>query len=102
MDLVQGQRLDQHCAALRLGVPERLKLFADVLAAVAHAHSHGVIHRDIKPSNILVDGAGVVKLLDFNKAQGLETMAQPVLVASELAALRRLAQVYGAGQSPVA
>ena len=37
-----------------------LRLFLDVLEAVAHAHANLIVHRDIKPSNVLVttDGAG--------------------------------------------
>jgi len=44
---------------------------AQVLEALAHAHSKGVVHRDVKPANVMLeDGEEVsVRLLDFGLAQ---------------------------------
>jgi eukaryotic-like serine/threonine-protein kinase len=76
LELVEGQRIDQHCDARRLNVEQRLALFDDVLSAVAQAHNHLVIHRDIKPNNILVNAEGQVKLLDFGIAKLLQEGAE--------------------------
>jgi serine/threonine protein kinase len=83
LELVEGQRIDHHCDALRLNVRQRLALFGKVLEAVAHAHNHLVIHRDIKPNNILVTGDGSVKLLDFGIAKLLQAEPDETTVTAE-------------------
>jgi serine/threonine protein kinase/tetratricopeptide (TPR) repeat protein len=72
MELVKGDPIVAYCDRNSLSIPERLELFAQVCAAVQHAHTKGVIHRDLKPSNILVstqDGRPNAKIIDFGIAK---------------------------------
>ena len=69
LELVEGQAIDRYAAEQGLDVASRLRLFLDVLAAVAHAHANLIVHRDIKPGNVLVSVDRRVKLLDFGIAQ---------------------------------
>jgi tetratricopeptide (TPR) repeat protein len=69
MELVRGERLDEHAQRHGLALRARLELVASVCDAVHHAHQKGVIHRDLKPSNILVEPGGQPKILDFGVAR---------------------------------
>ncbi len=72
LELVEGQHIDRYCADRALALDARLRLFLDVLDAVAHAHANLIVHRDIKPPNVLVSTDGQVKLLDFGIAKLIE------------------------------
>src|SRR5580692_5432530 len=72
LEYVEGDSIDRYCDQQKLDVEARLKLFLEVLEAVAHAHANLIVHRDLKPSNVLVSKDGQVKLLDFGIAKLLE------------------------------
>ncbi len=69
LEYIEGQPIDRWCETSALDVRSRVRLFLQVLDAVAHAHSKLILHRDIKPPNILVTADGQVKLLDFGIAK---------------------------------
>ncbi len=69
LEYVDGEPIDAYCRRRNLDLHARVRLFLDVLAAIAHAHANLIVHRDIKPSNVLVRTDGQVKLLDFGIAK---------------------------------
>ncbi|MGL4382960.1 MAG: protein kinase domain-containing protein, partial [Bacilli bacterium] len=69
MEYIEGKTLKQLLKQYGpLTVGEVIDVMEQLVSAVEHAHSRGIIHRDIKPQNIMVRSDGTVKLTDFGIA----------------------------------
>jgi len=70
MEFVRGETLEGMVSRLgALSADKAAELCMQSLAALAHAHSMGVVHRDLKPANIMVTESGTVKIMDFGIAR---------------------------------
>jgi serine/threonine-protein kinase len=72
IEYVEGERIDVYCRGHGVELESKLRLFTQVVRAVAYAHEKLVVHRDLKPANILVTQDGYVRLLDFGIAKLLD------------------------------
>lgn len=50
-----------------------------VLSALDHAHSKGIVHRDVKPQNIMLQADGSIKMMDFGIARFSRAQSQTVI-----------------------
>jgi serine/threonine-protein kinase len=71
MELVSGSTLEQRLAVGPLPPKVAFRICAEVAAALAAAHDHGLVHRDIKPANVMVTPAGA-KVVDFGIAAAVD------------------------------
>lgn len=74
MEYVKGESLEKmirRCGCL----PQEtaIGIIAQVLDALKHAHSMGILHRDVKPANILINENGTAKVTDFGIARFLHS-----------------------------
>jgi hypothetical protein len=57
--------------AVALPRPYALTVMREVGAALAHAHSRGIVHGDINPQNIFITNGGELRVLDFGASHKL-------------------------------
>src|SRR6187455_976830 len=70
MEFVRGETLEHMVERMGPISPQRAaELSMQTLAALAHAHSMGVVHRDLKPANVMITENGAVKVMDFGIAR---------------------------------
>jgi hypothetical protein len=69
MELVDGVTLKTRLGDLGLPIESVLHYGVQIAAALAHAHSRGIVHRDMKSANVIITPEGLVKVLDFGLAR---------------------------------
>jgi serine/threonine-protein kinase len=70
MEFVRGETLEHMVERMgALSAQRSAELCMQALAALAHAHSMGVVHRDLKPANLMITETGAVKIMDFGIAR---------------------------------
>ena len=57
---------------------EVIHFATQVLGALEHAHSKGIVHRDVKPQNIMLQADGSIKMMDFGIARFSRAQSQTV------------------------
>ena len=98
MELIDGITLKQYM--YRKGGPlnwrEALHFITQIVKALGHAHSRGIIHRDIKPQNIMVLRDGSVKVADFGIAR-LTSAQQSTLTQEALGSVHYISPEQAKG-----
>ena len=98
MEMIDGLTLKQYMQ--RRGVPlnwrEALHFITQIMRALSHAHSRGIIHRDIKPHNIMVLRDGSVKVTDFGIAQ-LTSAAQNTMTQEAIGSVHYISPEQAKG-----
>ena len=98
MELIDGITLKQYMQKKegRLNWRESLYFITQIVRALGHAHSRGIIHRDIKPQNIMVLRDGSVKLADFGIAR-IMSAAQNTLTQEALGSVHYISPEQARG-----
>lgn len=80
MEFVQGRNVAELIEAIRKSGQVPIPLAREVIRQTAlglqHIYSQNLVHRDIKPSNLMLNGSGVVKILDLGLARIVESMRE--------------------------
>ena len=70
MEYIEGITLRNYMSKRgQLTLREIISYTEQILLALSHAHSKGIVHRDIKPQNIMLLKNGIVKVTDFGIAK---------------------------------
>mmetsp|Transcript_16722 Transcript_16722/g.42757 ORF Transcript_16722/g.42757 Transcript_16722/m.42757 type:complete len:427 (-) Transcript_16722:55-1335(-) len=73
LDYINGGELFFHLKKEGKFSEERVRLYAaEIVMALAHLHSFGIVYRDLKPENILIDSDGHICITDFGLSKEIK------------------------------
>ncbi len=84
MDWIDGVTLTEFLEHKTLSQNDINKLFSQLLLALSHVESKGLLHRDLKPDNLLISDTGHLSVTDFGIASLAFHKAQDEQFASPL------------------
>jgi serine/threonine-protein kinase len=110
MEFLKGHDLTRHAQAGNLlAMSTVVRVGERVAAALAHAHTQGVVHRDVKPANVMVDLAersvkvtdfGIARITDASRTRTGMVLGTPSFMSPEQMSGRRVdgrADLYSLG-----
>lgn len=98
MELIDGITLKQYMKKKGgiLTWREAVHYMTQIMRALSHAHSRGIIHRDIKPQNIMILRDGSVRVADFGIARVMSA-AQNTLTQEALGSVHYISPEQARG-----
>jgi serine/threonine-protein kinase len=110
MEFLKGHDLQRHAQPGNLlAMATVVRVGERVAAALAHAHTQGVVHRDVKPANVMVDLAersvkvtdfGIARITDSSRTRTGMVLGTPSFMSPEQMSGRRVdgrADLYSLG-----
>lgn len=73
LEHIQGRNLRDTAGGSPLDEEKVLELALQMCEMLTYLHSKNVIHRDFTPDNLILETTGILKLIDFNVAQTVNT-----------------------------
>jgi serine/threonine protein phosphatase PrpC len=103
MEHIEGQTLvDWVRANPQPEMGQVVRIIEQIIAGVRALHRKETLHQDLKPDNIIIDHAGVVKIIDYGSVAvaGLKETDAPFTRLQELGTKRYSAPEYALGRRP--
>lgn len=88
-----GETLDQFLSKSVPSMADCLEILDQIVKGLEHVHASGIIHGDVHDQNIMIDTAGQVKLIDFEKGEPDNPLSRPILQEKDM-----LRDVYPLGK----
>jgi eukaryotic-like serine/threonine-protein kinase len=83
LDGIALSRMIAEQKSVALYRPYALAMIRQIGAAVAYAHSRGIVHGDLNPANILVTDSGEIRVLDFGAAYRMNSFPATSVIDGE-------------------
>lgn len=101
-EFIEGQTLTQWMIDNPKPCMQKVRAIIEQIAKGMQAfHRLEILHQDLRPENIMIDNAGVVKIIDFGSAKvaGLMEMTQPITHQNILGTMQYTAPEYFLGEA---